>query len=165
MKLNSSRLIASALALTIVAAGGVAVATPGSGFGPPVPVVLGHFSSLDVKGDKTAQWDLFLKTKDRTDIGVDRIVVAPGGQSGWHSHAGPVFITVTAGSIVRHDGSDSTCPSTTYLAGHTFVEDPNQPHLIRNASGSDPAEFVAVQMRPEGSPGRIDAPQPTHCGG
>lgn len=162
MKSNYPLICVSTAAVAIFLASGVAVATPGSGFSnTPYPV--GHFGTLDVKADKDNKWDLFLKTKDNTDIGVDRLSVAPGGQSGWHSHAGPVFVTVTVGSIVRYDGSDARCPSTTYRVGHTFVEDPNLTHLIRNASDSQPAEFVAIQMRPEGSAGRIDQPQPAHC--
>ncbi len=162
MKLNHSHMVISAAALTVLAASGVALATPGSGFSnTPYPV--GHFGSLDVKADKDQKWDLFLRTKDRTDIGVDRLTVAPGGQSGWHSHTGPVFVTVTVGSIVRYDGSDSLCPMTTYRVGHTFVEQPNLVHLIRNASETEPAEFVAVQMRPEGAAGRVDQPEPANC--
>lgn len=161
MKPNFSPIIASAAAAAIFAASGVALATPGSGFSnTPYPV--GHFGPLDVKADKTEKWDLLLKTKDNTDIGVDRLSIAPGGQSGWHSHTGPVFVTVTVGSIVRYDGSDARCPVTTYRVGHTFVEDPNLVHLIRNASDTAPAEFVAVQIRPEGAAGRVDAPQPAN---
>jgi quercetin dioxygenase-like cupin family protein len=162
MKLTPSQILASAAALTVLTASGLALATPGSGFSnTPYPV--GHFGALDVKADKDKKWDLFLKTKDDTDIGVDRLSIAPGGQSGWHSHAGPVFVTVTVGSIVRYDGSDSRCPATTYRVGHTFVEDPNLVHLISNASDTNPAEFVAIQMRPEGSPGRVDQPRPAYC--
>jgi quercetin dioxygenase-like cupin family protein len=162
MKLNRSQIFASALGLAVLSAGGVALATPGSGFSnTPYPV--GHFGSLSVKADKDNKWDLFLKTKDDTDIGVDRLSIAPGGQSGWHSHTGPVFVTVTQGSIVRYDGSDPSCPATTYLAGHTFVEDPNLVHLIRNASTTDPAEFVAIQIRPAGAVGRVDEPASSYC--
>jgi quercetin dioxygenase-like cupin family protein len=162
MKLNRLQICASTTALAVLAASGVALATPGSGFSnTPYPV--GHFGSLSVKADKDGKWDLFLRTKDNTDIGVDRLTVAPGGQSGWHSHTGPVFITVTAGSIVRYDASNPSCRITTYLTGHTFVEDPNVVHLIRNASTTTAAEFVAVQMRPEGAAGRVDESAPANC--
>jgi quercetin dioxygenase-like cupin family protein len=162
MKLSRMQIFASTVGLMVLSAGGVALATPGSGFSnTPYPV--GHFGSLNVKADKDQKWDLFLRTKDDTDIGVDRLTVAPGGHSGWHSHAGPVFVTVTQGSIVRYDGSTPGCPATTYLTGHTFVEDPNLVHMIRNASTTDSAEFVAIQMRPEGAPGRVDEPQSAYC--
>ena len=128
------------------------LATPGSGFSPN-SVVLGAFNELNVKADKTGQWDLFLKTKDDTDIGVDRLSVVAGGQSGWHQHAGATLITVTSGMITWTDGVE--CFKTTYRQGDTFVEPANRPHLVRNETGQS-AEFVAVQIRPHGSMGRID---------
>lgn len=162
MNFNRSYILFASAALAVIAVGGAALGTPGSGFSnTPYPV--GHFGSLNVKADKDGKWDLFLKTKDSTDIGVDRLTIAPGGQSGWHSHTGPVFVNVTQGSVVRLDGSQPGCPTTTYLSGHTFVEDPNLVHLIRNASTTEPAEFVAVQIRPEGAPGRVDQPASAYC--
>jgi quercetin dioxygenase-like cupin family protein len=135
------------------------LATPGSGF-TPTPLSKGLFAPLDVKADKTDKWDLFLKTKDASDIGVDHLSIAVDGQSGWHTHAGATFITVTSGEITWIDGV--MCSATIYRAGDGFVEPANHPHLVRNASGS-PAEVIAIQMRPKGTPGRIDAPQPNNC--
>lgn len=139
-----------------------ALATPGSGF-TGGPVSKGLFESMDVKADKTDKtdkWDLLLKTKDDSDIGVDRLSVAVGGQSGWHTHAGATFVTITSGEVVWVDGV--ACSSTTYRAGEGFVEPANHVHLVRNASGA-PAEFIAVQIRPKDTPGRIDAPKPNNC--
>lgn len=143
----------------LAAIGYPALATPGSDFGPPVTVSLGHYGELDVKAVKTDHWDLFLKTKDNTDVGVDLLVVKPGGQSGWHTHAGPTLVTVTRGSITWQDGVD--CSVRTYSAGQSFIERANHPHLVRFGSSppdGDNAEFVAIQMRPEGTGGRINVP-------
>ncbi|WP_309622138.1 cupin domain-containing protein [Novosphingobium sp.] len=161
MTMQRYQLIAlgGAIAGAAIIAGSVATATAGSGF-VPTSLALGHFGTLNVKADKTDKWDLYLKTKDSTDIGMDRLAVAPGGYSGWHTHAGPVFIIVKSGSVVRSVISDSGCAVTTYRAGQTFIEDANVVHTVANASNSDPAELLAMQMRPEGSPGRIDAPAP-----
>lgn len=136
-----------------------ALATPGSGFMPAM-LSKGLFGELDVKADKTGKWDLMLKTKGATDVGVDRLTVVPGGQSGWHSHVGPTFVTVTIGQIVWTDAA--TCTTRTYQAGDGFVEPANGVHLVRNTSGAT-AEFVAIQMRPQGAAGRVDAPQPANC--
>jgi quercetin dioxygenase-like cupin family protein len=135
------------------------LATPGSGFGP-TPLSKAAFGPLDIKADKTGKWDLFLKTKGTTDIGVDELSVAPGGFSGWHSHAGPTIVTVTSGSIVWHDSFD--CSRTTYHAGQGFVEPANHAHYVENAS-EQAATFIAIQMRPTGSPGRVDEPKPAKC--
>lgn len=136
-----------------------AMATPGSGF-TPLALSKGLFGELDVNADKTNHWDLLLRTKDATDIGVDRLSVAPGGQSGWHRHAGPTFVTVTKGPISWVDSTDRILR--TYHEGDGFVEPANHVHLVRNLTDS-PAEFIAIQMRPQGAAGRIDAPAPTNC--
>lgn len=134
-------------------------ATPPSGFAR-TEVSTGSFAPFDVKADKIEKWDLFLKTKDETTIGVDRLAVAVDGQSGWHTHAGATLVTVTVGEIVWIDGV--VCSRKTYRVGDTFVEPANHVHLVRNTSGA-PAEFVAVQIRPEAAAGRIDAPAPENC--
>ena len=161
MKPYRNQLVAAAA--TLVAAAIIvvpALATPSSGgFGPVLHLSLGDFGPLDVKADKIDKWDLLLKTKDDTDIGVDKLTILAGGQSGWHTHAGPTFVTVTVGQIVWYDGANSLCPSTTYRVGDSFVEPANHVHLVRNASGAT-AEFIAIQIRPHDAPGRIDAPQP-----
>ena len=136
-----------------------ALATPGSGFSPN-PQSLGSFDDMDVKADKTGDWDLMLKTKDVTHVGVDKLTVQPGGYSGWHSHTGATFITVTSGEVVWYDGE--RCSTTTYKAGEGFVEDANHVHQVVNATGAV-ATFVAVQMRPKGAAPRVDAPAPSAC--
>lgn len=152
--------LGSALIGAGIIAASVATATAGSGFSG-TQLALGHFGTINVKADKDDKWDLFLKTKDRTDIGMDKLNLAPGGYSGWHTHRGPVFVTIKSGSIVRSSISVSGCAVTTYSAGETFIEDANMVHSVRNASSTEPAEFFAIQMRPEGTPGRVDAPAPT----
>lgn len=144
-----------------------AAATPGSGF-VPSGIVTGHFGSLDVKteSDKTDKWGLNLKTKDDTDIGADRLNVAAGGFSGWHAHPGPVFVTVLSGTIVWYDGSDPLCTGHTYTAGQSFIEGPYRIHNAANASSSQPAEFVAITIKPEGFVGpafRLDRAKPNNC--
>lgn len=136
-----------------------ALATPGSGFSV-VRETLVPFDDMDVKADKTGDWDLMVKTKDTTDLGVDKLTIQPGGYSGWHTHTGAVFVTITSGEIVEYDGE--RCSTTTYRAGEGFVEESNHPHNVVNASGAV-ATIVAVQMRPHGSPGRVDANAPTAC--
>lgn len=136
-----------------------AFATPGSGFAP-APQSLAPFREMDVKADKTGAWDLKLKTKDVTDVGVDKLTIQPGGYSGWHTHTGATFVTVTSGDVTWYDGE--RCSITTYHAGEGFIEQANHVHQVVNATGNV-ATIVAVQMRPTGTPGRVDAPAPTVC--
>jgi quercetin dioxygenase-like cupin family protein len=163
------RTAASATAAALIASSFMsapALGTPGQGFAPTL-IVTGHFGELDVNtaGDKTGKWGLHLKTLDDTDIAADRLTVQPGGLSGWHAHPGPVFVTVTQGSIIWHDGSDSACPAHTYNVGDSFIERAYGPHNVRNASASATAEYVAITIKPEGfvgPPFRIDV-TPAPC--
>ena len=144
-----------------------ASATPGSGFAPS-PIVNGNFGTLNVNtsGDKTDKWGLHVKTLDDTDMGVDRLSVQPGGFSGWHAHPGPVFVTVTQGSVIWYDGSDPLCTARTYSAGESFIENAYRVHNVQNASGSAAAEYVAMTIKPAGFVGpafRLDRAEPNNC--
>ena len=144
-----------------------ALATPGSGF-MPNPIVNGHFGRLNMNtaGDKTDKWGLILKTLDQTDMGVDRLVIQPAGLSGWHAHPGPVFVTVTQGSVTWHNGSDPLCGSQTYGVGESFIEPAYGVHNVTNASMSAGAEYIAITIKPEGfvGPGfRLDRAKPNNC--
>ena len=159
--------LACITAVAVLTFTGPALATPGSGF-MPSPIVNGHFGRLNMNtaGDKTGKWGLILKTLDETDIGADRLVVQPGGVSGWHAHPGPVFVTVLEGSVTWFDGTDPLCPSQTYSAGESFIEDAYRVHNVVNASMSEGAEFVAVVIKPEGFEGpkfRLDRAKPDNC--
>ena len=54
-----------------------------------------------------------------TDAVVQRIVMEPTEGPNWHTHAGPVTVTVKSGSftVVWDD-----CSTTTFTAGQTFVD-------------------------------------------
>lgn len=158
-KSNSLFGVAALAGLAMAAA--PALATPGSGF-TPSGISNGHYNALDVKADKTEKWDLLIKSKDDTDVAVDRLTVIPGGQSGWHSHPAPIFVTVTSGEVVWVDGGDPLCTAKTYHAGESFIEQAYRVHLVRNTSGST-AEFIAVRLAPTGVPVRLNADEPNNC--
>lgn len=142
-------------------------ATAPSGF-VPSPIVNGHFGKLSINtaGNKTGSWGLIMKTLDDTDVGADRLTVQAGGYSGWHSHPGPVLVTVTQGSIDWYDGSDPVCPAHRYASGQSFIENAYRIHNVRNASSSEAAEFIATTIKPVGYVGaafRLDESKPTNC--
>jgi len=141
-----------------------ALATPGSGF-VPSPIVSGNFGTLSINTskDKTDKWGLILKTLDSTDISSDRLTVQAGGYSGWHAHPGPVFVTVTQGSIVWYNGSDPLCTGKPYSAGQSFIEDA---YVTHNATSENGAEFIAIAIKPVGFPGpafRLNRDKPNNC--
>jgi len=88
---------------------------------------------------------------------------APNAQTGWHTHPGRSFVTVTKGQITAYDGDDPTCTPKVYAVGQGFV-DPGggHVHLLWNRTDK-PAETVVVQLIAKGAPRRIDEPSPGNC--
>ena len=50
-----------------------------------------------------------MESKRPIDIVVRTHDYAPGSSTGWHSHPGPVFITVLEGNVTFYEIDDSTC--------------------------------------------------------
>jgi len=92
------------------------------------------------------------------NVALARVTLEAGRSSGWHSHPGPGWVVVTAGtlSLYRLDGCQ-----TLYSAGTAFLEEPGDIHDARNET-DEPVEFLVsftvpagmVLLTPEaGSPG------------
>ena len=64
--------------------------------------------------------------QDPSDIVTARITVQPGGSFGWHTHHGPVMVSLTAGELTIVHADD--CSSQRYTAGQAFV-DAGQGHV------------------------------------
>ena len=134
----------------------LAWATNGSGAGSTTvagPVLL---EEMDVKGETDTE-EVELKTKGMWTARVVHFHFAPGGHTGWHSHPGPVFVMVTAGTLTleQSDGSIAVYP-----AGTGFVEDPDRVHIARNESETEDMELDAFILIPLGAPVRVDEPAP-----
>ena len=108
---------------------------------------------LGFKAKATHPLDFVVRTHD----------YAPGSTTGWHSHPGPVFITVIEGQVTFYEYDDPTCTPTVVSAGQGYV-DTGHGHIGRNESGS-PARDVTVIIAPVGLPfrGELTAPGP-YCG-
>ena len=96
------------------------------------------------------------------DVAVQTIVFQPGGQSGWHSHPGPVFILVVEGTMTFYEGDDPNCRPIVRTAGHGYLDTGDHPHIARNESQL-PATNVVTYMVPPLAALRIDAPAPGNC--
>ena len=140
---------------------GVTWATPSSGF-PSFsstliagPVVL---DSMDLKIE-TDSYELEIKTNGLSDARVVEIRILPGGHAGWHTHPGPVFVMVTAGTLTLYHADDPTT-GVDYYAGSGFVDQGGgHVHDARNEGDID-VELVAFFLTPIGTPIRIDADEP-----
>jgi quercetin dioxygenase-like cupin family protein len=155
--------IAVAIALVVLAAvAAVALASPPSGVTPTV-LARGTYDAFKVRPSPHSPVDFKAKTKGRTDIVVRRHDYAIGSSTGWHSHPGPVFITVTLGEVTFYERDDRTCTPHVVSAGHGYV-DTGQGHIGRNESGQ-PAQDISVIIAPVGGAfrGELDAPSP-NCG-
>ncbi len=163
MRVTWRRAILLAL-VTAIAATGVALATPGAGV---VGEVMARGTMTDPYGDKMkvlvglVNSGLFRST----DVTVQKLTMAPGGHTGWHTHPGPVLVVVKSGSLTLYNANDPQCKSHTYNAGSAFVDRGlGNVHIARN-EGPLPVEFWASYFVP-GSAGaafRQDAADPGHC--
>jgi quercetin dioxygenase-like cupin family protein len=124
----------------------VALATPGSGF---------KERTVFARGTLEGHFKIKLQNSSLPgDVVVQKFVLGPGGQSGWHLHPGPAVVTVKSGELTL-DQED--CSSATYSAGKVAVEPTDDVHRVRNVSTTDDLEFwVTFLDIPVGSPQRLE---------
>jgi quercetin dioxygenase-like cupin family protein len=134
---------------------GAAFSTPSSGQ-TNTSILIGTFDELDVK--KSGEAKVTVRTKEDVDIVTTQATVAIGGYTGWHSHPGPVFVTVTQGALTIYNAPE--CQPQVYHAEEGFVEESPIVHLVRN-EGTVEAKFTATFIIPVGAARRNDEPQPT----
>jgi hypothetical protein len=131
---------------------------------PPVgvtPTVIGRatYDSFNLKSDPRVL-EFSAEAKRPVDIVVRTHDYAPGSSTGWHSHPGPVFITVTEGQVTFYGRDDPSCKPKVVSKGEGYV-DTGHGHIGRNESGA-PAKDVTVIFAPVGLAfrGELDAPAP-----
>ena len=107
-------------------------------------------------------WSVDVKADPNFDLAVQNIVFEPGGQSGWHSHPGPVFIQVVLGTMTFYEGDDPTCTPIVRTAGQGYLDRGDHPHIARNETDLHAATLVTY-FAPAGAPLRIDEPNPGNC--
>jgi quercetin dioxygenase-like cupin family protein len=135
--------VVGAVALVPVAA---ALATAGSGFKERTVVARGTLED---------QFKIQLrKSLMPGDVVVQKFVLAPGGQSGWHYHPGPAIVTVQLGQLTL-DQND--CSTTTYSGGKVAVEPTDVVHRVRNLGATDVEFWVTFLDIPVGMPQRVEA--------
>jgi quercetin dioxygenase-like cupin family protein len=82
------------------------------------------------------------------------VTIPPGGETGWHTHAVPLFVYILEG-VVTVDYGDKGVK--VYSAGEGILEAMNWPHDGRNL-GSAPVKILAVYMGAEGATNTAVAP-------
>jgi Cupin domain len=158
-----SRIIAIGMGFALVLAAGLTWATPGSG---TQSMLLGRATfeeAFKVKREAgTIDWEVEVEAKPALDVAIQMITFQPGGHSGWHSHPGPVFISVVAGKMTFYEADDPNCAPVVRQAGQGFLDTGEHAHIARNETTA-PATNVVTYFVPPGSPLRTDAPYPGNC--
>jgi len=110
----------------------------------------------------TGDWHVEVKAKPALDLAVQSIVFQAGGQSGWHSHPGPVFIQVVSGTMTFYESDDPTCTPIVRTTGQGYLDVGEHAHIARNETAA-PAQNVVTYFAPPGAALRIDEPSPGNC--
>ena len=160
------RIVAAAVAVAVIT-GALAWGTPGSG---SQSTLIGRATFQEAfkvkrKADIVAggEWEVEVEAKPALDIAVQVIDFQPGGQSGWHRHPGPVFISVVAGTMTFYESDDPACQPTVRHAGEGFLDVGDHAHIARNEDPTVPARNVVTYFAPPGAALRIDRPDPGNC--
>ena len=162
MNLKTPRRVALVGAVAIamvVAIGGIAVGTSGSG------VTNSTFLARGTAEDK-------IKTRGNqaSDVVAHSITIAPGGHTGWHSHPGQAIVIIKSGTFTTYDANDKNCTPHVYEQGQVYVDRGyGHSHIARN-EGSVPLELhvtyldVPVGVQPVNLAVRNDTtPSPGNC--
>lgn len=146
---------------------GAVLATPASGVLSATVVARAAFADpVDIKFKvDTGGGQEVIHAPNAQDTVVQQIVIGPRGQTGWHSHPGPVVVLVKAGALTFYSGDDPTCTARTYTAGQAFIDSgQGHVHIARNLSTTENLELWATYFDvPPGASIRVDAPNPGNC--
>jgi hypothetical protein len=123
----------------------------------PTLVGRGTFNPFDVQGDPKSL-DVLVEAKRPVDVVVRTHDYAPGSTTGWHTHPGPVFITVLDGTVTFYEYDDPTCTPKVVSKGQGYV-DTGRGHIGRNETGA-PAKDVTVFLAPVAQPFRDELSPP-----
>jgi quercetin dioxygenase-like cupin family protein len=161
-KTTRTRRVVFAVIVLLPLLAGIALATPGIGIvSAPVHARGTNADLLNIHSKAGVK----LQTKSSVDFVTQQIVIAPGGTTGWHSHPGPVLVTVKSGELTLVYASDTTCQGRTYRAGESFVDRGDEVVHTALNRGSGNVEIWATYLVPgtPGTPARIDASSPGTC--
>jgi quercetin dioxygenase-like cupin family protein len=80
-----------------------------------------------------------------------RITVQPGASFPWHTHAGPVLVTVAQGALVYVSSDD--CDEHTYVAGEAFVDSGHgHVHTAVNRTSGETILYATFLQAPAAGP-------------
>jgi anti-sigma factor ChrR (cupin superfamily) len=119
--------------------------------------------SIKVKVKLPRQRADVLKLKDAGNVVTARLVIQPGASFPWHTHPGPVIVSVVEGDLVYQQASD--CIERSYGPQEAFVDPGTKVHTAWNPSEAGQetvlvATFFGVPLNPDGTGGALTLPDP-----
>src|SRR5215203_296210 len=113
---------------------GAALATQPKGV-TPTPLTratLGKFEAqnngIEAESDRTS-----------ADFALAKVVIEPGGTTGWHHHPGVALVSVNSGAVTEYD---KNCHKSVIKAGEGFVESNGEVHVVRNKGKANAVLYV-----------------------
>ena len=96
------------------------------------------------------------------DIVTLKVVIKPGGSTGWHHHPGVTLVSVASGTATEYRAD---CEKTVLKAGDGFFEATDEPHVVRNEGNVDAVLYPTFVIPTETSPEKLTIahPQPKDC--
>ena len=73
------------------------------------------------------------------DFALAKVVIEPGGTTGWHHHPGVALVSVNSGAVTEYD---KNCNKSVYKAGEGFVETNGEVHVVRNKGKANAVLYV-----------------------
>ncbi len=119
--------------------------------------------SVKVKVKLPRQRADVLNLKDAGNVVTARLVIQPGASFPWHTHPGPVIVSVVEGDLVYQQASD--CIERSYGPQKAFVDPGTKIHTAWNPGGAGQetvlvATFFGVPLNPDGTGGALTLPDP-----
>ena len=137
---------------------GVALATPPNKGATTTLLTRATLGKFEAMGDGIQ----VESERHSADLAIAKVVIEPGGSTGWHHHPGVGPAAVKSGAVTLYD---EDCEKTVYRAGEGFLESHDDSMLVRNR-GNTKAVFYVAFMIPTSTTEeglRIDDPRPKEC--
>lgn len=151
-----------AVAITAVAGARIAIAAHTTEI-DPATVPTGFFVAHNYVEDIPMSALARAVKPNGADVFVQHLRLSPNQVSAWHTHPGPVIVTVRSGSLTYQDAAGNACRERAYAAGRGFV-DPGFGSVHRVIAGPSGVDIYATFLLPPGSENHlIEASAPAEC--
>jgi quercetin dioxygenase-like cupin family protein len=105
----------------------------------------------------STEHEIHIQAKGPNDVLQAELVFQPGGETGWHTHPGPVIVVVKTGALTETHRNGCV---TVHPAGSVFFESAGEVHRAVNQTGGVTDVFAtfispagAPPLQPTGDPG------------